>query len=123
MFAAPSTYRRLQCLGVATIAVLTLLGQACCVPLPADGATVPVTDSHHSGPDSAPDSSRATLCDGTVARAGAGTACGTLHAAALPSFASAVSSVPTLSERPRESFASRADVSPPLFLLHSSFRI
>ena len=123
MVAAPSTYRQLLCLGIATVAVLTLLGHVCVVPWPVDAATVPFADSHHRGPDSAPDGSHATLCEGMVAKTGAGTTLGVLHAAAPPSFESAVMSVLALSERPRESFASRADVSPPLFLLHSSFRI
>ena len=124
MVAAPSMYRQMLCLGIATIAVLTMLGHMCVVPWPADAATVPNADSHHGGPDSVPDGSHATLCEGMmVAKTGAGTTFGALHAAAPPSFESAVMSVLALSERPRESFASRADVSPPLFLLHSSFRI
>ena len=123
MVAAPSMYRQLLCLGIVTIAVLTLLGHVCVVPWPTDAATVPFADSHHRGPDSAPDGSHATLCEGMVVKTDAGTTFGALPAAALPSFESAVMSVLALSERPRESFASRADVSPPLFLLHASFRI
>ena len=123
MVVAPSMHRQLVCLGIAAIAALTMLGHVCVVPLPADAATAPFADSHHRGPDSAPDGSHATLCEGMVAKTGAGTTFIALHAAALPSFESAVISVLALSERPRESFASRADVSPPLFLLYASFRI
>ena len=123
MVAALSMYRTLLCLGIATIAVLTLLGHACFAPEPADGAPVPFADSHHHGPASAPDGTHARLCEGMMAKTGASTACVGLHAATLPSFASAVIPVLAPTERPRESFASRADVSPPLFLLHASFRI
>lgn len=124
MVAAASMRRKILAFGIATIAALTMLGHMCIVAGPADADSAPNADSHHGGPNSVPDGTHATLCDGMMlAKTGAGTTWTASHGAALPSFESGVVSLLALPERSRESFAGRADVSPPLFLLHASFRI